>query len=79
MRRIAGFWDIDIDIEVDPSLSVLEAHAIASAVERAIKERVEAVYDIMVHVEPAGNRETEGYGLHEKSLGEGSLRDGPPK
>ncbi|GHV55289.1 cation transporter [Spirochaetia bacterium] len=68
MRRIAGFWDIDIDIEVDPSLSVLEAHAIASAVERAIKDRVEAVYDIMVHVEPAGNRETEGYGLHEASL-----------
>ncbi|GHV76782.1 cation transporter [Spirochaetia bacterium] len=70
MRRIAGFWDIDIDIEVDPNLSVLEAHAIASAVERAIKERVEAVYDIMVHVEPAGNRETEGYGLHEMLLPE---------
>jgi cation diffusion facilitator family transporter len=76
MRRIAGFWDIDIDIEVDPSLSVLEAHAIASAVERAIKDRVEAVYDIMVHVEPAGNRETEGYGLHEASLAEGSLGEG---
>jgi divalent metal cation (Fe/Co/Zn/Cd) transporter len=73
MRRIAGFWDIDIDIEVDPALTIREAHAIASAVERAIKERVEAVYDIMVHVEPAGNRETEGYGLYEAALG-----DGPP-
>jgi cation diffusion facilitator family transporter len=65
MRRIAGFWDIDIDIEVDPSLTIREAHAIASKVEQAIKERVERVYDIMVHVEPAGNREREGFGLKE--------------
>jgi cation diffusion facilitator family transporter len=69
MRRIAGFWDIDIDIEVAPDLTVLEAHAIASEVEKAIKARVEAVYDIMVHVEPAGNRETEGYGLQEDLIG----------
>jgi cation diffusion facilitator family transporter len=65
MRRIAGFWDIDIDIEVDPSLTIREAHAIASDVERAIKARVEGVYDIMVHVEPAGNSEKEGFGLKE--------------
>jgi cation diffusion facilitator family transporter len=65
MRRIAGLWDIDIDIEVDPSLTIREAHAIASKVERAIKGRIEGVYDIMVHVEPAGNREKEGFGLRE--------------
>jgi cation diffusion facilitator family transporter len=65
MRRIAGLWDIDIDIEVDPALTIREAHAIASSVEKAIKERVEGVYDIMVHVEPAGNSEREGFGLKE--------------
>jgi cation diffusion facilitator family transporter len=69
MRRIAGFWDIDIDIEVDPALSVREAHKIASQVEDAIKERVEGVYDIMVHVEPAGdNDRNEGYGLCEAEI-----------
>jgi cation diffusion facilitator family transporter len=68
MRRIAGFWDIDIDIEVDPTLTIREAHAIASKVETAIKERVEGVYDIMVHVEPAGNREKESYGLQEDQI-----------
>ncbi|WP_010254140.1 cation diffusion facilitator family transporter [Treponema primitia] len=68
MRRIAGFWDIDIDIEVDPSLTIREAHAIASGVEKAIKGRVEGVYDIMVHVEPAGNREKESYGLQEDQI-----------
>ena len=67
MRRIAGLWDIDIDIEVPPSKTVMEAHWIAYKVEKAIKERIENVYDIMIHVEPEGNVETEGFGLSEKS------------
>jgi cation diffusion facilitator family transporter len=69
MRRIAGLWDIDIDIEVKPDITVMEAHRIAQEVERAIKEKVEGVYDIMVHVEPAGNLENEGYGLSEAGAG----------
>jgi len=71
MRRIAGFWDIDIDIEVPPDKTVCEAHGIACKVEAAIKERVENVYDIVVHVEPTGdmeNAENEGYGLNEKTF-----------
>ena len=71
MRRIAGFWDIDLDIEVSPDRTVREAHGIACRVEAAIKGRVENVYDIVVHVEPAGdpgNAENEGYGLNEKTM-----------
>ncbi|MDR2149542.1 MAG: cation diffusion facilitator family transporter [Spirochaetaceae bacterium] len=70
MRRIAGFWDIDIDIEVAPELSVQDAHKIASAVEQAIKARIDCVYDIMVHVEPEGRgfHSNEGYGLSEKDI-----------
>jgi divalent metal cation (Fe/Co/Zn/Cd) transporter len=68
MRRIAGMWDIDIDIEVPPNKTVTEAHWIAYNVERAIKEKVENVYDIMIHVEPEGNIENEGYGLSEENL-----------
>ncbi len=70
MRRIAGLWDIDIDIEVPPNMKVIEAHQIAGKVEDAIKARVENVYDIMVHVEPAGNEEEEGFGLCEKTINE---------
>jgi cation diffusion facilitator family transporter len=65
MRRIAGLWDIDLDIEVKPNITVMEAHWIAHRVESAIKERMEGVYDIMVHIEPSGNLEDEGYGLSE--------------
>lgn len=68
MRRIAGLWDIDIDIEVPPNKTVIEAHWIAYKVEEAIKARVHNVYDIMVHIEPAGNTEDEGFGLSAETL-----------
>jgi divalent metal cation (Fe/Co/Zn/Cd) transporter len=63
-------WDIDIDIEIPPNKTVLEAHWIAYKVEKAIKARIENVYDIMVHVEPAGNLEQESFGLSEKLMEE---------
>lgn len=81
MRRIAGAWDIDLDIEVDGSMTVRNSHELAGEVERQIRVRVENVYDIVVHVEPAGasgsesHQGGEGYGLDEGCLGE----DGGPK
>ncbi|MDR2686388.1 MAG: cation diffusion facilitator family transporter [Oscillospiraceae bacterium] len=69
MRRIAGFWDIDLDIEVDPRLTVSQAHGIALRVEEEIKLRLENVYDIMVHVEPRGEGTQEGYGISEEEVG----------
>jgi cation diffusion facilitator family transporter len=71
MRRIAGLWDIDIDIEVDPDLTVRTAHRIATQVELAIKGRLEGIFDIMVHVEPSGDHhqgDAEGFGLSEKEI-----------
>jgi cation diffusion facilitator family transporter len=68
MRRIAGLWDIDIDIEVPPNKTVIEAHWISYKVEEAIKAKIDNVYDIMVHIEPEGNAEDEGFGLSEKKL-----------
>ncbi|MCL2747575.1 MAG: cation diffusion facilitator family transporter [Oscillospiraceae bacterium] len=66
IRRIGGYWDIDTDIEVDPHITVEEAHNIASQVERAIKAKVENVFDVMIHVEPRGNEDCEeGFGLSE--------------
>ncbi len=70
IRRMAALYDIDLDIEIDGSLCVREAHEIAQAVEKAIKERIEGVYDIVVHIEPRGGGEhEEQYGLNEGCLG----------
>jgi len=68
MRSIAGFWDIDLDIDVDPKCTVMEAHDIASHVEKEIKLRLENVFDIMIHVEPRGNDEVETFGLSEEDM-----------
>jgi cation diffusion facilitator family transporter len=65
MRRIAGYWDIDLDIEVDPALSITQAHEIANKVETAIKSKIDHIFDIMIHVEPVGNKQVESYGLTE--------------
>jgi cation diffusion facilitator family transporter len=73
IRQMANMYDIDLDIEVDGSLTVDASHDIAMAVEEAIKTRIDNVYDVMVHVEPAGNLETdEQYGLSESAIGEGT-------
>ncbi len=66
IRKVANLFDIDLDIEVDPSLSVGEAHDIAVEVEREIRNRIDSVFDVMVHVEPEGNlEEGESFGLTE--------------
>jgi len=69
MRRIAGYWDIDLDIGVDSDKTVSQAHDIATRVEDEIKSRLENVFDIMVHIEPRGDDDDdEGYGLSEDEM-----------
>lgn len=69
IRKFANYYLIDLDIEVDRTLSVAEAHVISQRVEEAIKRRLENVYDIMVHVEPEGNVENnEKFGLKRDNL-----------
>ena len=68
IRRVAGFWDINFDIDVDPECSVFEAHGIASQVESEIKQNLENVYDIMIHIEPRGDDAVEVFGLSESEI-----------
>lgn len=63
IRQIANLYVIDLDIEVDGNMSVENGHNIAVAVEERIRFAIKNVYDIIVHVEPHGNVETdEKYG-----------------
>lgn len=57
VRRIGDMRIIAIDIEVDPSKTVLEAHEIATEVESTIKSILPDVYDVLVHIEPLGNQQ----------------------
>jgi divalent metal cation (Fe/Co/Zn/Cd) transporter len=43
---------VDIHVLVDGDLSVREGHAIAHAVKDAVRERMPAIADVLVHIEP---------------------------
>jgi cation diffusion facilitator family transporter len=69
VRRIGDKFIIDVDIEVDARLTVKQGHAIALKAEEKIKQKLKNIYDIIVHIEPAGNiEEDEKFGLSERIL-----------
>jgi len=69
IRKIGNALIIDLDIEVNGSLSVYQGHAIAVGVEKAIKDAMSNVYDVQVHIEPLGNfEEDEKYGVTREEL-----------
>jgi cation diffusion facilitator family transporter len=71
IRKIASRWDIDLDIEVNAEMPVHEAHEITNRVEKAVHKAIPDVYDIMVHIEPAGHSGHHGreqYGLRESDV-----------
>jgi cation diffusion facilitator family transporter len=71
LRKIGSFLMISMDIEVDPDMKIKEAHEIAHKVEQKIKNSLPNVYDIVVHIEPIGNKEEgEKFGLTEKDVQE---------
>ncbi|NDV57309.1 cation diffusion facilitator family transporter [Bacteroides sp. 519] len=68
-RQLGNMYMIALDIEVDGDITVNHAHDIATDVEKSIKQLIENVYDIMVHVEPAGVcHEVEKFGINKEMM-----------
>lgn len=68
-RQIGSMYLIALDIEVDGDITLNEAHKIADAVENSIKQSVENVYDIVVHIEPKGEHHSiEKFGIDKDML-----------
>ncbi|MDR2085331.1 MAG: cation diffusion facilitator family transporter [Bacteroidales bacterium] len=68
-RQIGNFYMIALDVEVDGNITVKQAHDIAEEIENNIKQSVENIYDIVVHIEPKGQcRENERFGLDENMI-----------
>ncbi|HVX65455.1 MAG TPA: cation diffusion facilitator family transporter [Bryobacteraceae bacterium] len=52
--RKTGFqYHVDLHLEVDPEITVRESHDIATQVRIRLKEHLEFIADVLVHVEPA--------------------------
>jgi cation diffusion facilitator family transporter len=74
VRTLSSMYVIDLDVEVNGSMTVQEAHTISGRIEQRIREKLDNVLDIVIHIEPLGNQETnESFGLTEKD--ESHLKD----
>lgn len=66
IRKIGNSYSIDMDIEVDGRMTVFEAHKTAHNVEKAIKEKLDNIFDVVVHIEPIGHsQDGERFGVSE--------------
>lgn len=55
--RKTGFqYHVDLHLEVDPEITVRESHDIATEVRIQLKENLDFIADVLVHVEPAPAR-----------------------
>lgn len=79
IRKHSNLYTIDLDIEMDGKLSIDEGHKMAKDVENIIKQRVENVYDVLVHVEPKGNVEKEKFGLSRRKMDKECKKKGDEK
>ena len=69
IRKINTMYVIDLDIEVDGSLTVRQGHSLAVKAESVLRKDIPNIYDVIIHMEPGGNYEDkERYGLTEESL-----------
>ncbi|PLX12699.1 MAG: cation transporter [Marinilabiliales bacterium] len=68
VRKLANLYLVALDLEVDGDLSVNEAHEICSKVEVLINEKIDNIYDILIHIDPMGIKEDEAYGVSENDL-----------
>jgi cation diffusion facilitator family transporter len=53
-RRIGNACAVEVHVQVDPRLTIVEAHDISTAVERAIHWQLKCYVYVSVHVEPYG-------------------------
>ena len=64
IRKIGNYYMIALDLEVDQKISIRDAHEICLDVENKIREDIEHVFDVMIHIEPAGYmHKEEEYGV----------------
>jgi cation diffusion facilitator family transporter len=51
-RKTGLQWHVDLHLEVDPEMSVLQSHELATQVRIKVKDTLDWVADVLVHVEP---------------------------
>jgi cation diffusion facilitator family transporter len=57
VRKMGYEYFVDMHVEVDPQMTVLRSHEIAHEVKNKVRSELPNVRDVLVHVEPQGQRE----------------------
>lgn len=71
IRKIGNYYMVALDLEVNGDISSREAHEICVKVEDLIRRDLDNVFDIMIHIEPAGfEHDEEVYGVSPHNLPE---------
>lgn len=70
VRRIGDLFEIDFHLQVDPKITVVEGHKIASRVKQNILKYHSEAYNVLVHIEPATERHIKAEGVHDAALEE---------
>jgi cation diffusion facilitator family transporter len=75
-RSMGGLGYIDAHIEVDPGLTVSEAHYIAHKIEHQVKKQCPKIIDVQIHIDPLDDAVKESVlaGLPQRSVIEEDLR-----
>jgi cation diffusion facilitator family transporter len=69
IRKIGAMYMMELDIEVDGLATVYQSHAIAHQVEEALRETIDNLYDVVIHVEPAGHEQhDEPFGISSDTI-----------
>lgn len=68
VRKLANLYLVALDLEIDGNLSLNQAHEISNQVDALIKEKIDNIYDVLIHVDPKGIEEEEAYGVSESDL-----------
>jgi len=69
VRKMAHLYIITLDIELPGELTLQEAHVKSHEVEKRIREDVENIYDVLIHIEPQGDAaDNEVFGISESNL-----------
>ena len=53
VRKMGFHYFVDMHVEVDPQMTVQRAHQIAHQVKDEIRQKLPAVHDVLVHIEPS--------------------------
>lgn len=56
-RSMGGLGYIDVDLEVNPKISVSEGHYIAGCVEQKVKHDFPQIKDVKIHIDPYGEED----------------------